>query len=283
MINHIFNPFKCNEICVLYTYNKDNLGKNLDECDEYDEYDEYIEEDKIGLEILQIHKLAFMFKTIYKINDKYMDLYDIIKNKIMCISTKITEQKYYYFGEFGFFNVILLGALEKFFKTTNQQIIIKAHSNFCKILKLKFPHDIIIEPIEELEKNREFHMTKNTNIPIDYKNMANVLNLSNDLLRGMKFMTSPIIFNSDNFTEKYKNNKYILIFPRNREGKFGHRNFTLDLYKRVEPILLTCIQKFSKEHKIIFIGHKEEVNFDIINSHTYVSDLEETIYLFLKR
>ena len=50
------------------------------------------------------------------------------------------EKKLYYYGEFGYFNFVVLGYLEEFLHNNKIKINIQTYDDYFKILNLKFPN-----------------------------------------------------------------------------------------------------------------------------------------------
>jgi hypothetical protein len=221
----------------------------------------------------QLYKIVYFIKEIFNIDVLFTNMYSDLINIFTPLAVEPEYEKYHYFGEFGFFHVTILGALEKYFKTNNTKIIIKAHENFCKILNILFPNNIIIDPITKLEKMREYHKTEGVDEPQDSYDLAEYLGIDKSLIKNIKYISKPIKYYSEDLEKKYQDKKYILIFPRNRDKKFAHRNMTTNIFYKIVSLLNNY------NYEIIIVGHKEEVLEEAMNNYTYVNNLEETIYL----
>jgi hypothetical protein len=72
----------------------------------------------------------------------------------------------YYYGEFGYFNFIVLGYLEEYFKNNKNKLVIRTYDDYFKILNFKFPQKFI-QPENKIEiPNREkriYHKIQNDN------------------------------------------------------------------------------------------------------------------------
>jgi hypothetical protein len=260
LLNKQYNPFRANEIWI-------HTNNNY-------------------LDITELDKIVFMMHHVFRINKSYKDKYE---NLCMIMKNNLAKQeqtdKYYYFGEFGFFNTMLLGALEEYLSKTNKNILIKTYRGFSNILDSKFNNvtkRIILEEIE-LEKDREFHNSKAIVAPVGYNNLAVELGIKNDLGKQLFCMKTPITHNNINLQVKHGTTKYIAIFPRNRVGKYSSRNLTLDIFKKIEPIIIDTLKKNQnlENYKIIFIGNSQEIDHDILSKYKYpyYDNLEEQIFL----
>jgi hypothetical protein len=248
LVTRVYNPFSSNELNIKY------IG----------EYD---------FEANQLCKLVYMIKQIYEVESTFYDMYLELQKIFNLVNLNPVYEKFHYFGEFGFFNVTILGALDKYFKNNNTKIIVNAHKNFTRILEILFPNNVITQPIEKLEKNREYHKTEGIKEPLDSYDLAEHLGIDKSLIKNIKYISNPINYSSDFLNEKYKDRKYIVIFPRYREGNFSHRNMELEVFYNIVSIIDNL------NYEIICVGHREEVIDQVKKKFTYIDNLEETIYL----
>lgn len=256
IINRLYNPFGTHEITV---------------C---------INNHTMMIDIYEINKIAFMIQNKYRVQS-FSNLYNSIKINIKNFIIKDgIYDKYYYYGEFGYFHTTVLGSLDEYFTNNQNKIIkIKTYDDFAKILELKFPDNIVVEKIP-LEKDREFH--KSSVIPPhEYKNLIDgpfKIHKYLHIQTKLQIMKSPITYLNNILPEKHKNMKYIAIFPRNRLGKFSKRNMTVDHFNKIE-ICIKNLLKFRTDYKIILVGNRNEINQEIINKYPHYGDIYETVYL----
>lgn len=92
--------------------------------------------------------------------------------------------KYYYFGEFGYLNLEILGGLEEYFKKNpKKKIEIATYENYGMLLKYLFPKNVEIKKVEwsgdEIEKGyRKSHAFIRGNKPINLTKTSTAKNLS---------------------------------------------------------------------------------------------------------
>ena len=191
---------------------------------------------------------------------------------------------YSYYGEFGYFNTIVLLELSKYFlKNPKEQLTIRTYDDYATILNMIFGKHYTYETVP-LTNKRVFHNidgcdeSSTETIPL-----VNLLNCGTRLGQYV-FETKPlkkIKYTSELLEKKYENYPEIVcIFPRNRqlfkEGlDFASRNMDMEMYELCKKIVADIY--INKPYKIINIGKQEEM-LNIPNVDT-VNDIEEIAYL----
>lgn len=185
-------------------------------------------------------------------------------------------KKFYYFGEFGFFNTTIVGKL----KLLNEPIVLLTYPDYAKIIRLCNMDNILVQTTE-LQKNREYHNTSGIQPPEGYMDLAKYLKAEKelDITINKTMLTQPITYYSDKYEKKHTDKKYIAIFPRNRPGKFSSRNFPSDLITK----MLESIKKYTSDnYELVVVGNETEINTEWCNTYKcqLVTDIREQVYLF---
>jgi hypothetical protein len=251
--NHIYNPFETNEIQV------------------------YIQEENNKIyfkEETELFKITFMLFNIYRPNNKFMLVYEnVVKN----LQTYLVYSEYYYYiGEFGFFNMTLLGKLEEYFNKNNKILYIKTYEDFGKIISSKFGNRVVIENIK-LINDREYHdaPTKEINKNKDI-NLADLLKINYRAIANITTMKEHLKYSSKELELKHENKEYIAIFPRFRQGRFAWRNIDLEMFNNI----ISNINKTNNRNlEIIIIGNEKEVLQESKEQYKFYGDILEQIYL----
>jgi ADP-heptose:LPS heptosyltransferase len=179
---------------------------------------------------------------------------------------------YYYSGEFGYFNVILLPALEKY---KGNKIIIHTFPDYCYIIKNLFGdkfecNEIKLSKLRILSNNLEDEEYKKLYKPV------NILFKSYNIWEMNTFEKISKTINSP-FSVKNDDKNYICYFPRYRDsGKivtnFAERNSNEEECKFI-------LNLFTKNNIKIYILGKEILDFDYDNFNIEkVEDIEQSIY-----
>lgn len=191
---------------------------------------------------------------------------------------------YYYYGEFGYFNTIVLAELSKYFlKNPKDKLTIKTYTDYAVILRLIFGNHYTVETVG-LVNNRVFHDSI-------YGQLSGELPLIDFLncrksLKDYEFTIKPlkkIRFGSELYDNKYKQYENIIcIFPRHRkmfqEGlDFEQRNMTKLMFDDCVTIVNDTF--ISKKYKIIIVGKKAEILENDYSNFAMVDDINEMIYL----
>jgi len=182
---------------------------------------------------------------------------------------------YYYSGEFGYFNVLLLPALEKYTSMKRLSLItLYTFPDYCYIIKNLFGDKIVCKEIP-LTKLRLYYDNVEDG---SYKIFPSINNLFNSPaiweLNYFEKISKPI-------TTKFKpsniNENYICYFPRFRDSgelltNFGERNSNKD---ECEFIL----NLFTKNNIKIYILGKEILDFNYEKYNVEkIQDIQESIY-----
>ena len=209
---------------------------------------------------------------IARLRSGFLDLLVKLKKPEKFEVTEISQKsfgkgilgKYYFFGEFGFFNFCVIGGLAQYFKKyPEHKIEIITYENYGKMLELAFPENVKAYytdyKFDEIYrscynyKNRVFNMT--------LKKLGFKKNVAEDLLLitpglpktrvgtsgGYFFqMISPL-----KYPLKKKNGKFISIFPRFRK-EFTLGNISEKTWNNVIELLL----KFN--YKVVMHAHGSE-------------------------
>jgi transposase len=187
----------------------------------------------------------------------------------------------YYYGEFGYFNFIVLGYLEEYFKNNKNKLVIRTYDDYFKILNFKFPQKFI-QPENKIEiPNREkriYHKIQNDNF--------NQSLIENGLIPLEKLLQCDVKDWKD-ARKKIKEIKHPLIISENKEKKYISilcRKRVIDLDRNLSPdTWMKIIQEIKYAYpkcQIVFHGLKEETIqidncifcSDIINSIKYLNE-----------
>jgi len=181
---------------------------------------------------------------------------------------------YYYSGEFGYFNVLLLPALEKYINNKKSEVItLYTYPDYCYIIKNLFGNKINCKEIT-LTKLRLKH---NNLEDAPYKKYKPI----NDLLKTSCIwemnhfdkISKPI---STNFVPLLKEN-YICYFPRFRDSGEVDTNFAERNSNKQECEII--LKLFTKNNMKIYVLGKEILDFNYENYNVEkVSDIEQSIY-----
>lgn len=167
-------------------------------------------------------------KWVKRTTDKYLS----IKTILLSIMDKTI---YYFFGEFGYLNTIVVNELYNYFKNNKDTCVtIKTYNDYGIILKLLFGSKISVSTIP-LTNYRVCHDGKGNNNVYD-KHINTLYNNPNISLFNYKFpytITTPLSWTNNKLKKKYKNT--VCIFPRFRKCfqpnlDFESRNMTKELY-----------------------------------------------------
>jgi len=182
----------------------------------------------------------------------------------------------YYYGEFGYFNFIILGYLEEYFAKNKKSLVIQTYDDYFKILSLKFPNKFI-KPSKKIETpdrfKRRYHKIENDNFnkyliregwtPLEKFLDCDIENWKEGRKR-IKNIKKPIIIKSE--TKK----NYVSFLCRNRFID-KDRNLSLDAWHKI----INNIKKIYENKKIIFHGLKEETTD--VEGYSFCSDILESI------
>jgi hypothetical protein len=185
------------------------------------------------------------------------------------------DTEYYYAGEFGFFNVILLPILEKY---NGKKLSIHTFPDYCYIIRNLFGNKFDCSEIK-LAKLRLFNnCIENEDYKIKYKSIETLLKCGeiwqmNNFDKISKAITT-------NFIPDEDISEFICYFPRFRDSGTISTNFALrnSTNSECEYILNLLNQKY----KTIILG-KETLKFDYTKYNTSkIEDIEKSIY-YLKK
>jgi ADP-heptose:LPS heptosyltransferase len=194
-------------------------------------------------------------------------------------------QKFYFYGEFGFFCLFIVRFLAIFLKKYNVKINLSTFDDYSKMLLIYFPDNIIINNTIDIDKAIDRGREKN-NLDNKLKNNEEV-NLLEFLVKFMKIeykfqgdytnLDLPMYKNNlliDKMTNN-PNSNTVGIFPRFRKGHWTHDNKFYDQQFWLETI------KYLKEknYKIIVFGSKKELVELNDDSLYYPNDIEEQFKL----
>ena len=185
--------------------------------------------------------------------------------------------KTYYYGEFGYFNFVILGHLENFLSKNNCLIEIRTYDDYYEILKFIFNKKIILSKKKDIicdgSLKRKYHKIQNEEFnqkikKEGFKPLEEILNCDfNDWKIGrkkIKNLTKPLIY------ENINNKKYISILTRNRK---------LDLDRNLNSIewieYLKIIENLFPDSQIIFHGVENEIIF--FEKYKYCYNILESI------
>jgi len=185
--------------------------------------------------------------------------------------------KTYYYGEFGYFNFIILGHLEKFLSKNNYYLEIRTYDDYFKILQFIFNKKIILSKKKDIVENgslkRKYHKIQdekfNEMIKKDgFKPLEEILNCDidnwQDGRKKIEILKKPII------VEEKNNEKFISILSRKRQLDLD-RNLNLEEWNNYIEI----IKKVFPNNKIIFHGvENETTNFE---NYYFCKDILESI------
>lgn len=176
--------------------------------------------------------------------------------------------KYYYFGEFGFLNLQILGGLERYFQKNPKKIIyISTYPSYGRLLKSFFGKKVKIYSITPKSKGtfkRGRHLYEDKFF-LDYLSAKgykkNITLLFNDYLGkggflpedfGEKFPLNILYLSKPlEYGPKEKSPKYISLFPRFRDVD-PKRNLSSETWTKIIYIL----KKFN--YKLVLHGTNEE-------------------------
>ena len=207
--------------------------------------------------------------------------------------TKKANQTFYYFGEFGLFNIEILGGLYHYFKENpDVKLKIITFEDYAKILKLLYPDRVSVEvnnqKFENKVRNRSLHLSY---IDDFYKNKG-FRNLSEttqsysihkystdeyitaDGRSKLFYMGSPLVY--DIVDNPIKNN-IVCICPRARVH-ITNKN----IFSEEWDIILKNIIQNNPEAKIVILGKNEEILALEHKSLIFLDSIYEHIYYLNK-
>lgn len=200
--------------------------------------------------------------------------------------------KYYYFGELGFFNIEILGALEIYFNLyPDEQIEIYTFKDYGDIIKLLYDKNVIIHyvdtPLPNVPNNRSGHVSvldKYFRFKMQSMNLM-MISKSQKLYTYMKdefasnryapqhvrprifYRSTPIRYTIDNLIK----NNIVCICPRYRQH-FSGKN----LLDSEWEIILNKIKENKPQVNIVALGKKEELLS--LDNVIYPNDIYEHIH-----
>ena len=182
---------------------------------------------------------------------------------------------YYYSGEFGYFNVLLLPALEKYISNKKSETLtLYTFPDYCYIIKNLFGNKIDCKEIE-LTKLRLLHNNLEDG---SYKKFPPI----NNLLKGPAIWEMNVFDRiSKTISTKFKssniNENYICYFPRFRDSGDIVTNFAERNSNKEECEFI--LNLFTKNNIKIYILGKEILDFNYDNYNVEkVEDVEQSIY-----
>jgi hypothetical protein len=169
-----------------------------------------------------------------------------------------TNNLTHYYGEFGYFNFVLLGHLEEYFSKKNTKFFISTFPDYYSLLENKFKGKFqLTETLLPAQKdiNRCYHRIQDEEfnrslenkgyMPLDKFLNCEILNWQ----EGRK-MIKPI---KTVFGQMQKNKEFISVVCRKRQLD-PDRNLSLELWQSI----LKIIKAAYGDYKIVFHGLKEE-------------------------
>jgi hypothetical protein len=201
----------------------------------------------------------------------------MIKNKLLLLTRnkpnvsflEKTDIDYYYDGEFGYFNLILLPELEKY---NGESFNIYTYKDYCYIIKNLFGDKFNCFEINLNAYRAYNHSTDSSNkFYSKLKHITEKFKLSCNLM-DFKYLNKQI---TTSYSQGEKE-EYICYFPRMRNTNKPEQIIRNSNKEEVEYILTTLNNKYT--NKIIILGC-EVLNFDYEKFNcTKVSDIEQSIY-----
>lgn len=211
---------------------------------------------------------------------------------------KIEDQTFYYFGEFGIFNIEILGGIYHYFKENPKaKLKIITFEDYAKILKILYPDRVSVEVYDQkfenkngnrsvhesyIDKSYDIHGFKNLSI-ISKDNSINKYsideikcNTNDDPKKFSRIfhISDPILYEmSDN---PIKNN-IVCICPRFRE-----HHINKNIFSEEWDIILKNIIQNNPEAKIVILGKKEELLALEHKSLIFLDNIYEHIYYLNK-
>ena len=187
---------------------------------------------------------------------------------------------YYYFGEFKYFNTIVINELSIYFKANPTAILdIITYHDYAHILNMLFSKNVQVVSIN-LAPERIFH---DANINVSHPSQPT------NLVDFLKCRTSLSDYTTNINITKYKAiNKYkhhentICVLPYYRDEfqkglDFSIRNMTIDKYNKAIEIIKDTF--FGHDYNIVLVGNKNEHLKNIDNKLQVVENIDEMIYL----
>jgi hypothetical protein len=192
---------------------------------------------------------------------------------------------YYYFGEFGFLNLEIVGGLQRYFKVNNvKRILVYTYENYALLLESLFPNNVhtIVKPWRGDKtsgaKYRNGHMNEEEDrLAVSlYPGSINLSNITTRKKReklGYTYLEiiPPIIPFSH---EKKEKDKYISIFPRYRKAS-PHRNINEQKWREI----IEVIRKYHVGEIVLHGEYDEILNINTQRLIRPKSILEQVYYL----
>lgn len=203
------------------------------------------------------------------------------------------NNKYYYFGELGFFNIEILGALDHYFKINPDSLLeITTFKDYACILELLFigniKTNIYTKEFVNAPNNRSGHRSY-LDRSFDRVRQQNLMTISkspnlnkysiDEFSSGPKchnlvkprlfYLDKPIIYNTDNLIK----DNIVCICPRYR-SHFSGKNILSEEW----DIVYNKIKQHNKDAKIVALGKKEEMLSLKYPDIIYPKDIYEHIY-----
>lgn len=179
---------------------------------------------------------------------------------------------YSFYGEFGIFNLRIIGLLEFFFeKYPSTNIRFSTYENFKKILLIKFKDNITFIDKYDYEASRR-------------TNISPLIGTNNESTNIIRLFESILIYNNNGFYPELWDNEFfyfpikdklivnkpirknICIFPRNRPDAIGLENSDINRRNIDENTVINIIKFITNNYNnydIYILGHSNEtVNID---------------------
>ena len=203
------------------------------------------------------------------------------------------DEIFYYFGEFGIFNIEILGGIYHYFKENPKaKLKIITFEDYAKILKLLHPDRISVEVDNQEFLNKDGNRSVHNSYIDHYYKKEGFKNLSEisksnsidkysideyiNLDGGSKlfYMGSPLVY--DIVDNPIKNN-IVCICPR-----FRKHHINKNIFSEEWDIILKNIIQNNPEAKIVILGKKEELLALEHKSLIFLDNIYEHIYYLNK-
>lgn len=215
------------------------------------------------------------------------------REDVHIFKTKKADETFYYFGEFGLFNIEILGGLHHYFKENpDVKLKIITFEDYAKILKLLYSDRVSVEindqKFENKVRSRTVHLSYIDHFYKDqgFRNLSEVTKRDSihkysidefDVPDGgskLFYMGSPLVY--DIVDNPIKNN-IVCICPRFRE-----HHINKNIFSEEWDIILKNIIQNNPEAKIVILGKREELLALEHKSLIFLDNIYEHIYYLNK-
>jgi len=186
----------------------------------------------------------------------------------------MNNNNYYYTGEFGYFNSLLLPELEDYLENNNSiNITLYIFPDYSYIIKNLYSNkinciEITLEKIRIVHSNIEYKIYKKFT---PFTELIKTINMDNPKIKTIKNQITTTFKSDDN------NDNYICYFPRFRDSKDINTNFKYRNSNKDECEYI--LNLFTKNNIKIYIVGNEVLDFDYnIYNTQRIENIEESIY-----